>query len=894
MATVKIRAKMNKTVSMPGYLEENMNVRTIRRRTLLLAACSTTVIAAPAFAQEADGLEAPEDVVIVTATRRATGLQDVPVAVTALSAAQLSNSGVRTIQDLTQLAPSLNVPQSENSASVTARIRGVGTQGSNPGLESSVGVFVDGVYRARNGVAFGDLGELSAVEVLRGPQGTLFGRNTSAGLLNVNTKAPSFEQSGGFEASLGNYSAGSMAFNATGPISDTLAYRFYGAYRTRDGWMVANKGTQGEDDTNDQNYYAIRGQLLWQPSDDFSVRFIADQSEREEACCGAAVYLSGPLDGALNRIAQIGSVGGSVVGTSTTNTLKDATSFANRNYDQTIGDRGVSAEVTWELGFGTFTSISAWRNWEWRYGQDADFTGVDIVYRDLADGTGNEFTTTTQEFRLAGEAGPVDWLVGAFYSNEVIDRKDTFRLGNDYNAWFGGLLGPNVPAIAGGPFSLATSSYAALANVPTIWQAVAGLPTSLQGNFTAGGGTTDFYKQVATSTAFFTHNIIEISDAMKATIGIRYTSEDKDFRADYSTSGAQGCRGFEQALGLNPAANAGALAAVVGTLCQPFTRSALDNLDHRQARTEREWSGVASISYRFAEGINSYASYSRGYKAGGFNLDRSFSLAPLPGVTAGASVVSGAPGSQTIAQPDTSFAAEFVDAYEIGLKTQLFDRALTANFAVYHQIFENFQLNTFTGISFIVTAVPEVVSQGLEMDFRLRTPIDGLILGGGYAYTSTEYTDNLGTFGAAGTFIDRNRGLYLLPGSQLTSAPVHATTATLAYTRSLTDTLELRAYLDGRYSSEYNGGSNLDPRKNQDGFGLINGRIGIATNDGGWEVELFGRNLTDERYAQIVFDRFAQGSAPSLGATGPSAATSSLGAFMGEPRTVGVTVRGRF
>jgi iron complex outermembrane recepter protein len=883
---------------MQGLLEDHMTVSTFRRRTLLLAACATATFAAPGFALAQDGAaapEVPEDVVIVTATRRATGLQDVPVAVTALSTAQLANSGVRNIQDLSQLAPSLNVPQSENSASVTARIRGVGTQGSNPGLESSVGVFVDGVYRARNGVAFGDLGELSAVEVLRGPQGTLFGRNTSAGLLNVNTKAPSFEQSGGFEVMAGEYSAGSVSMGYTGPISETLAFRIYGAFRERDGWMTVNPGTQGEYDSQDQSYYAVRGQMLWQPTADFSLRVIADQSEREESCCAAAVYLTGPLDDAVNRMAQIGASGGNYIGTSTTNTLDSATAFSNRRFDQTISDRGISGEATWDLGFGSLTSITAWRNWEWRYGQDPDFSGMDLVYRELSDQTGNEFTTLTQEFRLAGQAGPVDWLIGAFYSDETIDRKDTFRLGADYNAWFGGLVGGGVPAIAGGPFSLGTSSYAQLSAVPVLWQTLAGLPTAIRGGFTTGGGTTDFYTQEATSTALFTHNIIEISDAMKATIGIRYTAEDKDFRADYSTSGAQGCRAWETAFGLNPTAGAAAnpatapLAAVIGAMCQPFTRSALDNLDHRQERTEREWSGVASLSYRFAEGINSYASYSRGYKGGGFNLDRAFSQPN------GASVVSGAVGSQAIASPDTSFEAEFVDAYEIGLKTQLFDRALTANFAVYHQIFENFQLNTFTGISFIVTAVPEVVSQGLEMDFRLRTPIDGLILGGGYAYTQTEYTDNLGGVTVPGSFIDRNRGLYLLPGSQLTSSPVHATTLTAAYTRPLTENLELRVYFDGRYSSEYNGGSNLDPRKNVEGFGLINGRIGIATTDGGWELELFGRNLTDERYAQIVFDRFAQGSAPTQTASGtPAAATSSLGAFMGEPRTVGVSLRGRF
>lgn len=156
----------------------------------------------PANAQRAR----TDEEIVVTATRRETALQDVPVAVTPVTAAQVQNSGIRDLQDLTSLAPALQFNVSENETSATARLRGIGTQGSNPGLKSAVGIFIDGVYRARNGVALTDLGEVQQIEVLRGPQGTLFGRNTSAGLISVVTAGPDLNETGmGGEVTVGDF-----------------------------------------------------------------------------------------------------------------------------------------------------------------------------------------------------------------------------------------------------------------------------------------------------------------------------------------------------------------------------------------------------------------------------------------------------------------------------------------------------------------------------------------------------------------------------------------------------------------------------------------------------------------------------------------------------------------
>jgi iron complex outermembrane recepter protein len=854
------------------------------RRGLLLAACATSIYAAPAFAQNAaPAAERQVEEVVVTATRRETALQSVAVAVTAVGAQALQDAGVKDIRDLQQLAPSLQVPVSENSGSVTARLRGVGTQGSNPGLESSVGVVIDGVVRARNSLAFSDLGEIRAIEVLRGPQGTLFGANTSAGLINVNTKKPSFEYGASGDATYGNYNLGGIGLGITGPlIEDKVAGRLYVTARARDGYVTVENGVNGLDESNDMAYAAARGQLLFTPNESFDARLIVDVSSRSEACCAGVVFQTDtrPVSSTaiINKISPNALRSGKQ--------LEKNVASANRSYGQDIDENGVSLEMNLDIGPGKLTSITAQRNWKRVGGADSDYTGADLVYSLKSEGAGSEFDNFTQEFRYAGNVGKLDYLVGAFYLNERIDVHSRFRIGSDYQTYIGALLsGAN-----------ALNPAATNASLARVVETVGLAPGSSRAGLTAGGGQTDDYVQDSRALSVFTHNIFEVNDALNFTLGLRYTSQEKDFRADYQTTGNGSCRAFETQFGLNPTANAGALAGVVGAVCAPWLRSTLDNLDHRQSKEENEWSGIFSTAYQFAENINTYASYSRGYKAGGFNLDRSFSSL-VNGVNV--SVVSGPVGNQTVAQPDTSFAAETVDAFEIGLKTQWFNKALTANIAIFHQTFENYQLNTFTGISFVVTEVPEVISQGVEIDYFLRTPIDGLTVSGGLAYTDAKYGKNLGSASDPTSFIGRNPNLYYLPGSQLTSAPEWTFGSAISYERPMfSDNAVFKSYVDFRYNSEYLTGSNLDPRKTQSGFTLVNGRLALSTRDERWTAELWGRNLTDKRYAQITFDSVLQGDSASLvpvsgqpGVFTERARTSQLNAFTGEPRTYGVTLR---
>jgi len=228
-----------------------------------------------------------DDEIIVTATKRATSVQDVPISVTVVSPAQLENQGVTSIKDLTSVASGFNIQSSQTETQGTSiRIRGVGTTGNNIGLESAVGVFIDGVYQSRPGVALGELTDIEALELLRGPQGTLFGRNTSAGALNIRTKKPDFDGTSGFaDFTYGNFDLINAKAAVNFTASDQLAFRLNGAYRQRDGFLTSSVDPDIESHNRDR--FLIKGQALWEPSDQTSLRVIADYSEIDENCCAS-------------------------------------------------------------------------------------------------------------------------------------------------------------------------------------------------------------------------------------------------------------------------------------------------------------------------------------------------------------------------------------------------------------------------------------------------------------------------------------------------------------------------------------------------------------------------------------------------------------------------------
>src|SRR5262245_18277937 len=479
----------------------------MKDRSALLRRTVITVLAMsalPAVAQQAQQGEGGRSIetIVVTAQKREQNLQDVPIVVTAVSGQLLQDTGVRDIKDLTLLTPGLIVTSTSNETVTTARIRGIGTVGDNPGLESSVGVVIDGVYRPHNGVSFGNLGELDRIEVLKGPQGTLFGRNTSAGVINVITKKPTFDIGSDVELTAGDYGEMEAAGSINGGLSKTVAGRLFAAYRERDGFLDIDRGPgpRTEDKDTDRKFYTVRGQLLFKPSDSLDVRLVGDYTDRDENCCAAPQAVLTPIPGilAVLNALQPGSV---------TNPADPFARLAhsNRSTEQSITDEGVSLEINWDLdalGGATLTSVTAWRDWETTNGQDADFTTVDILYRDPDGSFGNEFKQLSQELRLAGESDRLSWLVGAFYADEDLDSNNRLIYGNQFFSYFNALLQGALP--------------------PTLGPAYDG-----------GLGTRDVYSQNSSSWALFTNDSFRVTDALELTVGLRYTNESKDLDTHY-------------------------------------------------------------------------------------------------------------------------------------------------------------------------------------------------------------------------------------------------------------------------------------------------------------------------------------------------------------------------
>jgi iron complex outermembrane receptor protein len=846
-------------------------------RHLLRASASAVVLSAvmstAAFAQEepAPADENTVDTIVVTVNKREQNLQDVPATVTALSGELMQDAGVKDIKDLQILTPGLTVTSTSNETVTTARIRGVGTVGDNPGLESSVGIVIDGVYRPRNGVSFGDLGELERIEVLKGPQGTLFGKNTSAGVINILTAEPEFEFGGNAELTVGEYGTVGGSASVTGPIfGDNVAGRIFFAKRERDGFLDVETGDGPRGSTEDvnQDFWTIRGQILATPTDTFSIRMIADYTERDEQCCLATqLQVGNAANSRANLVNQVQTNG---INASTNENVFSRQAYGNRSTRQFIQDKGFSAEVNWDVLDGiALTSITAFRNWKAETGQDSDFTAADLVYRPDDGSNYVEFGQFSQEFRANGEAGPVNWLVGAFYAKEDLDNRSRLIYGTDYYAYFDQRVLGNVPALLG------------------LTPAAIHQP---------GNGSDDRYAQSDETFALFTDNTWSITDSLKLTAGLRYTWSEKSLTTDYTTTGAscdQGEAAFATLAGLVGTATA---TTIVGGLCLNAQNNDFDALGvYTQERSEEELTGTIKLAWDISDDIMLYGSYARGYKSGGFNLDRVNIACPFGGRTT--TTLAGLPCTNNTLpvdfqpNPDTSFDGEKADSYELGIKTKWFSNSLLLNATLFYQEYTDFQLNTFVGTAFIVESIPELTSTGVDADFLWFTPVDGLSLQGGVTYAKTEFGD----FDALDlTDPSKFNGLFRLPGETAPFAPEWSASLATTYEKDIGDTLTFKGNVSMKYTSDYNTGSDLHPVKEQEAFTLVNARVGIGSQDGLWTVELFANNLFDKDYIQVAFNGPFQVDTTNPYSQANDDNISTYDAFLGAPRVVGVTLRSKF
>ena len=871
---------------------------------LLLSGASLAAIAGSAHAQDGGAVS---DEIVVTATGREAAIQDVPIAVTALSGEAIENANIDDVRDLEQLAPSLRVASGQsNSAGTIARIRGIGTGGDNPGFEAAVGIFIDGVYRARAGVALADLPEVSRVEVLRGPQGTLFGRNTTAGAISIVTAGPDYETGAWLSADFGLDDLEETA--ARGGINipivdDVFALRFDGSVRARDGYIT---DIISGDDFNDRNRWSARLQGLWDISPDASLRVIFDAAETDEDCCGAVTFLNGSSTPLINGITNLlypgfGANRGILCITPAAGicgpqnvVLEDrlTSRSPNRDYGEQVSEWGLSGELNWDLGGVNLTSITAYRDWDTDRNQDIDFSLIDRAYRD---GLTIGFENWTQEFRLQGEFGRVNWIVGGFYGSETIDQTDTIRVGND-GAVFLEILSRNLdssgdgvadadrlfhmPAVLGGligagDFFIENALTTLGIGLPADRTAFAALVAPLA-PLPGQGQNNDVWNQETESWSLFTHNEINLTDSLVATIGVRFNHEEKDVSAALNSNIAA-CSAFQTATnsvmafqvlqyaqnGANPLALRGVANNILTALtigCNPVVNTAA-NGNHFTSSEENEWNGTASLAWHVNDDLMVYGGYSRGYKAGGFNLDRSGFSALLPFSSAALP-----PTLPNVSQ--LHFNPEFVDNFEVGVRSTLFGGSTFLNVTAFYQTISDYQLNAFSGFNFLTINAPELISRGVEVDVLTR-PTDNLTFQGGVVWNDAYYSQN--AVFPTETIVD---------GTPLAGAPEWSVTGAITYELPITDNFGVRFYVDGRWNSEYRLQTLArNPATDQESFALFNGRVTLGDPDGRWAVDVWGRNLTDEYYNVGAFTVPEQ---------------TNLAAFPNEPRTWGVTLRARY
>jgi iron complex outermembrane recepter protein len=848
----------------------NRAVRTAMLSTISIASFGLGTVA---YAQD----EAPqaeevvdEDVIIVTATKREQTLEEVPVAVSVTSAAEIERAQVRDLKDLQTLVPSLRVSQLQSSASTDFIIRGFGNGSNNVGIEGSVGVFIDGVYRSRSAAAISDLPNLQRVEVLRGPQSTLFGKNASAGVISIVTAAPSYEFGGSAEFSYGNFNAIVAKADITGPIGDNIAFSLAGGINKRDGY--GTNLTDGSK-TSERNRWYGRAQLLIEPSDSVKFRIIGDYDKIDENCCFVGNVLDGPTGAAIR------AVGGRV----NSNNIFSFAEYQNFASENDITNGGVSMQADFELGAVNLTSISAYRESRAKTNADSDFTSADLIGANRGD---VDIQTITQELRLASDFdGPLNFLLGGYYFDEKINNKQELLLGRDFRNY--------ANALSGGGYSGNEALIRALAGLP------AATPTTQFG--AAGQGRFEDWNYKNTAYSIFGTADFEVTDNITLTGGFNYTKDRKTVESDtFSTDvfssidliAVAGAAGVPAVIPAGAAGNSTILYPRItrcpntnglASLCNPFLP--LQALQFQPpflnfpnaVESGKTRDGKLTYSIRLAweatDNLNLYASYGTGFKATSWNISfdsRPFAADFVPGSPAQGAPLTASPiRSAGLALANltsgTRYAApENAEVYEVGLKAKW--EQVAFNLTVFKQSIKDFQGNAFIGTGFVLTNAGKQSTFGVEFDGSV-SPVEGLRLTAGFTYLDPKYDSYVGS-----AFGD-------LSGQQPAGISELSMSLGATYTHEFEGGTEL--VLNTDYYHQANVQINDSPA-----FRLYKrevndlGASATLKLDNGLQFTLWGRNLTDAKYLQTIFPSVVQ--------------AGSVSGYPSQPRTYGAAIKYKF
>ena len=850
----------------------------------------TALGAAPAWAQSQDSQPAASDedsqieTIVVTATKREQTLQDVPVAVSVTTAQAVERANVRDLIDLQSIVPTLRVGQLQSSANTNFIIRGFGNGANNAGIESSVGVFIDGVYRSRSASAISDLPNLQRIEVLRGPQSTLFGKNASAGVISIVTRQPQFEWFGNGEISFGNYNALVVKGDVTGPISDTVAFSLAAGMNTREGYARdANLGI----DTNERDRWYARGQLRWQPNDDLNFRLIVDHDEINEICCVAANVFDGPTG---NVVRLLG-------GRLDSNNPFSYRVFYNFPSTNEIVNSGVSLQADWTFGNFQLTSITASRRSDAATNQDSDFTSADLIGSNTGD---TRIKTFTQELRLASDFdGPFNFLLGAYWFDEEIEVDNALTFGANFrgytNALSGNAIGlvESIVGVPAGTFhrpgqgifddmSLDNQAWSVFGTVD--WQINDAF------TFTLGFNQTEDEKaarvNVVTTDTFSTLDFVAIGNGVIRNTGIAQgvgtalglgrnatAAEIGAFSVAQPAIFAQitaGATAFANANHLNPAVN-----PLLGLRTLQFLPPFLNypNAVENGLTSDGKFTYAARLAWDINDSLNAYVSYSTGFKASSVNLSRD--SRPLASDFIPGSPVTNPPTSRIraagLAVPNLttgtrSAGPEESAVIELGLKAR-FD-TFAFNIAIFDQEIQGFQSNAFTGTGFSLVNAGKQSTKGVEFDSNWN-PIDPLTLSAAFTWLDPLYDSFVGGL--------RNGQVADLSGTRPAGIPEWSWRFGANHVHDFANDARLITSVDYAYESK------VELSENIPGYFRTVRALGASVTyvlPTGLEASLWGRNLTDEQYLTTIFPGVAQ--------------SGTVSGYPSQPRTWGITLRNRW
>ena len=778
--------------------------------------------------------------IIVTARRREEQAQNVPIPLSIVGVKELDSTGSFNVARLTQLQPTLQF-YSTNPRNSSVNIRGLGAPLglTNDGIDQGVGVYIDQVYFSRVAVATLDFLDVQQIETLRGPQGTLYGKNTVAGAINITSKAPSFALEGRAEVTVGNLEFKQAKASISGPLADTVALRL-GLSTTGRRGTVFNVASGNH--VNEQDNIALRGALLWKASDTLDLTFAADYNRQNPECCAQIYVRYGPTQRAANRqypaltAAFPGRTPGTTYRVPSTNPFDRLTDLdAELSAKNVLGGASLRAEL--DLGAGTLTSVTAWRFWDWGPANDRDFTGLPITTLSQNPTKQNQYT---QEFRYAGEGNGFDYVLGAFGFYQDIHTTGIQRQGPAASRW---LISPTArdTTAPGSPL---------LAFDPTVLDGLTAENDIRLKNF---------------SGALFGKLNWNVTDQITLSPGLRVNYDDKV--GSYVSIVRDGQGRLVPATGGNPR--------------QVEQRSALTPQEFRD-EAYRAWnlSYDFTASYKPATDVLLYGTYAHTFKSGGLNLN-------------------GVPVANGVAQ--TQFAQvdpEQVDHFEIGAKTQFWDRRVTFNLTGFWTDIKDYQALVNDGqnatLRGYLANAGRVRVRGIEGDLSVRpSPRFSAYLNG--AYTDPKYREftnapcpperSGGTTAPAGS----PGGLPGVPG-QLSPIACDISGQLLpgisrwafSYgaeanqpTTVLGATGELYVGVDANTRSTFSSNASRSIYTDVEGYTLANVRVGFR-NDDGLNVFAWMRNAFDEQYFEVL-------------ATTPGN-TGLVSGNVGDPRTYGITL----